>query len=309
MEKKQIPLDTCEPFAYSLLRDSLCMAEYVVESGLKLPTDAGRELSNISTDLMNAKNENQDKKIISEIIEKNSEKLTHIYQAFADIVAPATPLTIRFTTPTDRMFIWLGSKCVPIIRNMLIMSLIFLLGFIITSIGLIKNVTWETNLNLFFSAGLGAYFYSLYTANWYIVNRTFNPKYTTFYNNRIIIGIISGFILASIIKVSALPNDGNTVIKFTPSIIALLGGFSADAVVKILNRIVAVLVALVRGDTKDIIESKMQEMKSKSEAKIYKDKINLAKELVENMTDLKKKDKVTYEKMKEQIDKFLGAAV
>jgi len=302
MGNKNNPPEKYESIAFRLLNDSLCMADYLIESGMKLPVEAGKELSRISLEINSLRDENKQKAEINEVIKTESEKLTQIYLSLAEAAAPATPLTIRYTSQSSKMFFLWGSQCIPLIRNMMLMSLVFLLGFITTSL---TGKTWLINLNLVAAAGLGAYFYSLYTANKYVVNRTFDPKYATFYNNRIIIGIIAGYILASIIRSNFFASENSQLIELTPSVIALLGGFSADAVVKILNRIVVMLVALVKGDTTEIIESKIQEIKQQSEARIFKDKINLARELVENITDLKSKDLATYDKIRSQIDKFL----
>ena len=52
---------------------------------------------------------------------------------------------------------------------------------------------------------------------------------------------------------------------FSMATIALLGGFSADVVQRILNRLVETLESLVRGGARDLIASREQSMKVKLE--------------------------------------------
>ncbi len=262
-----------------------------------------------------------------ENLREDSKKLALIHAALSEIVAPATPLTIQYTIPRSRFFF--GEKTtIPLIRNIWIMSILFLVGFIITFNLYDQNRIYMYQAwHLFFSAGLGAYFYSLYTANKYFITRTFDPKYSTFYNNRIIIGIIAGFILANLIDAgnfnssyhnipstltdAAIPvqkksADINMITRLSPSIIALLGGYSADAVNKILSRLVAMLTALVQGETKDIIASKEAEWKSKSELASIKNRLDYSSKVMnfiqENKTNL---DPALLQKLNDMISTWL----
>ncbi|PKL83046.1 MAG: hypothetical protein CVV24_06895 [Ignavibacteriae bacterium HGW-Ignavibacteriae-3] len=321
------------PLNVGLLNECEIMFNYAVKDGINIPGWVGSDLSSISMKSSLLKNESQSKEIveleteISAALRDDSKKLTLIHAALSEIVAPATPLTIEYTTPRARFFV--GEKnTIPMIRNMWIMSMIFLIGFIITYnwSGNSKNYMYQS-WHLLFSAGLGAYFYSLYTANKYFIDRTFDPKYNTFYNNRIIIGIIAGFILANLIDVGGIisgtqkeamtVNDANIsfgktadatsmVTKLSPSIIALLGGYSADAVNKILARIVAMLTTLVQGETKDIIASKEAEWKSHAELKEVKSKINSAADLMKIINQNKNTmDATTLQKLTELMENWL----
>lgn len=100
-------------------------------------------------------------------------------------------------------------------------------------------------LNSIFGAGLGAAFYILIRTQKYLVNRSFDPKYNNVYLARFATGVVSGFLLSIFIK-DHLP--GGNLAKLTPGMIAILGGFSAEAVEQILQRMVEVLVTFVRGD-------------------------------------------------------------
>lgn len=168
---------------------------------------------------------------------------------------------------------------------------------------IIKTDITTKQLFLLFSSGLGAYFYSLYTVKRYIVNRTFDSRYINHYYNRIISGILAGFILANIFNTALVNgNKDNLITNLTPSLIGLLGGYSAEAVVRILNRLVSMLSTLVEGEVKDIIESKEQQIKSKFEVTKMRENSTLALEL-EGITEhpALKEDASLQDKLKELI--------
>lgn len=108
-------------------------------------------------------------------------------------------------------------------------------------------------LNWLFSAALGAVFYVLFTALNYVKNRTYDPQYNSIYVIRFVLGVLAGLILAIVMQ-----NDfgGVTAKKFGPSVLALLGGFSTEAVYQILQRLVEVLLAAVRGDNSGAAKAK-----------------------------------------------------
>jgi hypothetical protein len=105
--------------------------------------------------------------------------------------------------------------------------------------------TYAEALNWLFGAGLGASFYGLISAMPHIKDRTFDPSYTGFYVLRFVLGLIAGLILA---MVSHAAFQGNELAeRLGPGLIALLGGFSAEAVELVLKRLVEVLTAVVQG--------------------------------------------------------------
>jgi hypothetical protein len=102
------------------------------------------------------------------------------------------------------------------------------------------------SLQAVFGAGLGAAFYILVRTYKYLADRSFDPKYTSAYLCRLATGILAGFILAQVSVVFS--TEGTNWAKVGPSVIALLGGFSTEAVEQILQRMVEMLLALVKGD-------------------------------------------------------------
>lgn len=95
------------------------------------------------------------------------------------------------------------------------------------------------------ASALGAGFYTLLTVRKYLINRTFNPRYNYHYVIRFILGIISGVMLALIFSDQLHKNGEN----YSVEVIAIVGGFAADAVSIILNRLAEILkTALVGTD-------------------------------------------------------------
>jgi hypothetical protein len=128
------------------------------------------------------------------------------------------------------------------------------------------SVQLSTQLNYLFAAMLGAAFYGMLTAYDYIKNRSFDPGYYVVYVVRFVVGVVAGVILANL---GANVFQGNEILdKLGPGIVALLGGYSAEAVRQILDRLVEVLITVVKG----------QETSDKDRLEVAKDQLSLAAE-------------------------------
>jgi len=102
-------------------------------------------------------------------------------------------------------------------------------------------------LNALCGAALGASFYVLLRTQPYLKDRSYNPKYNASYLVRFGTGIIAGVILATAIG-PQLDLSTGAAKALTPGVLAILGGYAAEAVEQILQRLVEVLLAVVRGD-------------------------------------------------------------
>ena len=102
-------------------------------------------------------------------------------------------------------------------------------------------------LNLLFlltAAALGACFAALFQANRFIAEGTFDPKYESSYWIRVILGLIAGLLLSHMVP---LTNDDISKLSVTKPMLALLGGFSAAMVYRIISRLIEAVESLVRG--------------------------------------------------------------
>lgn len=314
---------------FQLLYHCELMYDYLTETGADVPEAMGNKLSTINlktapiiAQYNSKKTEgevNKDSEFelhsnIAKALEDDKETLTEIFKDLTNRCKPASPCTLENTIPTHKMFIWFGPKFIRFIRDIWLTSLFFLIGYILFGSLIVSESSKGINniflqLLLFFSGGVGACLYALTVSKRYIVARTFDNKYITHYVNRIIIGLITGFILANIVDASLFNNslsNNNILAKITPSLLALLGGFSAEAVIKILNRLVSMITTLVEGDTKDIIDSRELEIKSKYQAQKVKQNMDYAINLKSSLESAKlDKDSDLYKKINEVINKMM----
>jgi len=137
---------------------------------------------------------------------------------------------------------------------------------------------WLPTLNAFFGAGLGASFYILLNTQDYLVNRSFDPKFNAVYGARFITGVIGGVILATTLGPLLQRQLENTQYGLTPGILAILGGYAAEAVQQILQRLVEVLLTAVRGDGSAQTQAKAVAAQSDKNAKVRQRLIDLEKE-------------------------------
>ena len=99
---------------------------------------------------------------------------------------------------------------------------------------------------IFSASGLGAGFYTLITVRKYLINRTYDPRYNPTYFIRFIIGITAGTILALVFRDDLISNK-NLDFNYSVEMLALVGGFAADAVTIILKRTSEILITAFKG--------------------------------------------------------------
>ncbi|MGG8495065.1 hypothetical protein ACQY1Q_01500 [Tenacibaculum sp. TC6] len=204
------------------------MLSYAVYNGIIINTEVNGLIQNSSVDdLINAHN----------LLAKN--------------VAPATPKSIEYTKQLRD-----GEKGrsifnkLPLVRNLILLAVIFLILFIITGLspkvnnhslseGILNNNGLSLLLNLTFLSsvsGLGVLFYLLKKVTDSIQNCTLVEEEFISYTAQILLGIIAGLIMSEIISFySSNPQDINL---FSKSVLALIGGFSSDAIFSVLQGII-----------------------------------------------------------------------
>jgi hypothetical protein len=104
------------------------------------------------------------------------------------------------------------------------------------------------------AAGIGASFAMLFSLNDQIVTRTYDPDESQSYWVKFFLGLVAGFILVALVpidKASASDGTSSSVQALGPPTIALLGGFSASAVYRILTRMVEALESIFTGGAKE----------------------------------------------------------
>jgi acylphosphatase len=116
-----------------------------------------------------------------------------------------------------------------------------------------SNIDWSA----ISGALIGSFFYTLMKLQPYLENRTFDPKYNSAYLARLVTGIVAGVILAYFLKDWLYASSlSNSLKNLSTGSIGILGGFSAEAVEELLQRVKDVLLSLVRGDNSAQIQAK-----------------------------------------------------
>jgi uncharacterized membrane protein YeaQ/YmgE (transglycosylase-associated protein family) len=182
--------------------------------------------------------------------------LVDAHRRMAAVVAPATPGSLALLdSERDVPGLWGVLGPVRLVRLLLVGSGVFLAVFIAASLspavhvgsGDIFTSSGPTLLInevfLLAAAGMGASFAALFRVNRYIANGTFDQTYEASYLVQVVLGLIAGMVLSSLI-----PAEGSGTFS-DRALLALLGGFSASVVHRVLVRLVDTVESLVAGET------------------------------------------------------------
>ncbi len=202
------------------------MLSFAVYNGLTVNTEVNSLIQNSSIDdLINAHN----------LLCKN--------------VFPATPKSIEYT---KKLYEKSTKKTIfnkiPLLRNLFLMSLFFLAAFIATGTtdevsnaslknGIMNSNGWPLFFNLSYLAsvaGLGVLFYLLKEVSTSLKKGTLVPEDSIAYMSQILLGIMAGLIMSEILAPYII-DPNSDVSMFNKSVLALIGGFSSDAIFSILQ--------------------------------------------------------------------------
>ena len=317
-----------------LLSECIAMAKYALASGLKVPAGLMQDLEDLSTHQADGgKPETPGSERPGELAEQtvsyNGQNhtvrtLTQIHTRLAEILAPASPRTVLLMENEARSSgLWGFLGPVGLIRRMMLLAIFFLVALIGLSVSPLVNATSITQgifnssgisllFNMLFllaAAGLGACFAGLFQANRFIANNTFDPKYESSYWIRVVLGLMAGIILAELIPLDFLGGDQSAthLQALGKPVLALLGGFSAAAVYRIISRLVDALESLVRGDTKDQMAAQDQAARSQYESQLTQNRLALAASLTRLQQRLG--PDANPEELKQELDKLLNTLV
>lgn len=239
------------------------MAEYALSRGLVVPCEVLAAIGKYSSSYPKPRPSRKgDPPDVSSPELPRVEVFTELGSAHANLsglVAPATPRSLQIIREGsfNGVLTFLGR--VRLVRLMIYLSFVLVGAFVgfatkasfvektaggnpLTGGDLLFGATGSTKvfnaLELVAAAGLGAVFYALYKANHHVNKRTYDPTYESTYWSRITLGVVGGILVALVIPLQS---------GLGKPFLALLGGFSARAVYKILIRFVETLEALVDG--------------------------------------------------------------
>lgn len=275
------------PLAGRVKHECDAMILYALEKGLKLPTDLFTLLEKVDDARQQAS--------LSELVK--------LHNRLAEIISPATPGAIHmlYSDRAKHSFQrYLGP--VPNIRYLMIASMIFILGFVGMSMTSYVNhqtlsrdiydlVGYELLTIMLFllcASGLGACFSALFSSYRFIAEGTYDPRYDSAYWSQIILGLIAGLVMSQLIPVQDWVNGstGNEAVKsgsyssFSKPLLALLGGFSASMVYKILQRLVETIESLFQGSVNQSVAQQEQTIRSKLENQFGEQRLSAASDLI-----------------------------
>lgn len=258
------------------------MASYALASGLRVPAAALQTLAE-------AEESNADGPSSPRLDAQGWRRLVQAHDQLAQVVSPATPRTLLLIAQdaADGKLQMLGA--VPLVRRMLGVSVVLLAIFLLTALSprvsqSSGDIFSESGLDLLVNelfllsaAGIGAAFAALFTANHYIAEGTYDPKYEASYWVRFVLGLIAGIVLASLIPITSGAEGGQS---FTRPFLALLGGFSAAVVFRILQRVVSTLESLVQGERSEVDAARKRAAASEAARQRTQDQLRIGAALV-----------------------------
>lgn len=214
--------------------------------------------------------------------------LARVHADLARLVAPATPRTLRLLNEgaSNRFFPFLGR--IRLVRHFEFIAVLLLAVFLVSAFhtdfsddALLKAADWVGTwnaVNLLAAAGLGAAFFGLYRANQYVGRGTYDYKYEASYWARFTLGVVAGIVLAVVIPIG---DEGDaTASTFTKPLLALLGGFSADVVYRVLTRFVETLQTLIEGSHRELVATQTEAIAAREASRLTQSRTELSAELL-----------------------------
>lgn len=177
--------------------------------------------------------------------------LSALHNALSRLVAPATPRGLAAIRQDNTRHSFLHRfGAVPALRYLLLAAVGFSWIFFLTTLtedinpaNLAKDIYtssgWAAGLVMLFllsASGMGATFGALFEVYQHVSDGDYDPKYDSIYWVRIGIGLMAGLILAQLMP---LPPRDASATALTRPLLALLGGYSASVVHRILERLVS----------------------------------------------------------------------
>ncbi|HEX6370187.1 MAG TPA: hypothetical protein VF006_14810 [Longimicrobium sp.] len=193
--------------------------------------------------------------------------LAATHERLSRLVAPAKPGTLYLLDYSfHQAGRWSSLGPVKQVRDMVKVAIVCVVTFILLSV--LQLVEAHPDITLFGSghrylvvrvilervfwlsaAGIGASFAMLFQLNDLIVTRTYDPDEAASYWVKFFLGVVAGFILVALVPMDPTADSGAEALG--PPTIALLGGFSASAVYRILTRMVEALESIFSGGARE----------------------------------------------------------
>jgi len=264
-----------------MLHECVAMARYALASGMRVPPAAAATL------------EQERLTIPATPAEAAADvaALARVHDQLSRLVAPATPRTLMLMGPDHA-----GAgrvrptfRSIGLVQRMIIAALLSMVVYIVVSLSPEVNATVRTvqsssGMKLFLNelawlsaAAMGASFAMLMEVSVYVVKRNYDPRYEPSYWIKFFLGVMAGFILVQVVPLAGFAGVDPNVPQL---LLALLGGFAASAVFRILSRLVEAVESLFRGDAKEAINRAAEAARARATEETSQVRVGLAAEVV-----------------------------
>ena len=271
------------------------MMRYTLASGMKVPGSSVQFVEELRRSDAEGGHPSPD----------DPKRLAPIHAHLSKLIAPATPRTILLLhdlSSAKGPLSFLGP--VPLVRRFMLTAVFSLVLFLVLSLS--EDVKagsgdmFDTSgvpllinqLFLLSAASLGATFAALFKANRFIVNGTFDPKYSSSYWIRFVVGLVAGIILAQLAADFVSPDpeaEASALSVLGRPALALLGGFSAQLVYRILNRVVNTIESLFQGNAKEVMTTRIEAVRARADQDLSEARLEFASRLVDLKSDVSSK--------------------
>lgn len=235
-----------------MVRESCSMVRHLVTNGSRLPPTVIQSADQFETALA------QNQPIDMTALASTHERLSRL-------VSPARPGTLYLLDYVHQQgsrssslgpvrlvqqLVRVAMVCVGIFIVLSVMAMadahptvqLFARDLVIVEI-ILQRVFWLS------AAGIGASFAMLFQISEQIMARTYDPDETASTWVKFFLGVVAGFILVALVPFDITAETGAEALG--PPTIALLGGFSASAVYRILTRMVEALESVFTGGARE----------------------------------------------------------
>ena len=267
-----------------LVHESVAMAQYALASGMNVSPAAVATLEQARDAPADAPAD------IAAIV--------RVHDQLSKQVAPATPRALLLLGPDHAatrggVKAMLGS--VGLVRRMMIAAIAAMVLYIVVGLSpyvddSVRTVQNSSGIKLLLNemawlsaAAMGASFAVLMQVSGYVVKRNYDPRYEPSYWIKFFLGVMSGFILVQLMPLAKLAGTGG---ELSQLMLALVGGFSASAVFRILNRLVETVESLFRGDVKEEIARREADARSRGAEETSQVKMGFAAQVVRLQQDV-----------------------
>jgi hypothetical protein len=192
--------------------------------------------------------------------ERAFDELCQIHTYLADLVAPARPASILLVESEVPRGMGRMRGPLGILGQLAVLNMVFLLALL--GLALSPYVNEDPSAGDFFdsqglpllanlgfivaAAGLGVSFGTLFEIQDRVIRRTFDPVCVVIYWTRLPLGIVSGVFLSNLLVGSLGSQNG-----LAKPLLALLGGFSAPLVHRLLTRLLDTVAKVVGSSASD----------------------------------------------------------